>query len=83
MTTVINTPRQGEDTSGVSLIIGVLVVILAIGLFFSYVLPAIRNNNAPQDGKLDVNVQLPAGTPGTNQPTTPAPSETPAAQPAQ
>ncbi len=81
MTTVINTPRNGEDTSGVSLIIGVLVVILAIGLFFSYVLPAMRNNNAPQqDSQLDVNVKLPEGTP------TPAPTPTPdapAAQPAQ
>ena len=84
MTTIINTPRNGEDTSGVSLIIGVLVVILAVGLFFSYVLPAMRDNNTPkQDSKLDVNIKLPTG--GTPTPTpTPSPTpDVPAAQPVQ
>ena len=60
MTTVINTPSNGESTGG-GFVIGVVVVVLiALGLFFVYGLPAIRNNGNPKS--IDVNVQLPPST---------------------
>ncbi len=74
MTTVINNPggAEGSDSSsGFSVIIGVILLLVVIGLFFIYALPAIRNNPTaatPQNSSIDVNVKLPAGG------TTPAPT---------
>ena len=63
MTTVINTPSNGEST-GSGFVIGVaFVIVIIIGLFFVYGLPALRNNTAPKS--VDVNVKLPAGGSGT------------------
>ncbi|TAK57759.1 hypothetical protein EPO17_01170 [Patescibacteria group bacterium] len=66
MTTIINTPPPREDMdSGVGIIIGVLVAIVLIVLFFVYALPAIQNNQAQKpDNTIDVNIKVP---PATNQ----------------
>ena len=71
MTTIINTPPQGDSSSdsGTGLIVGVLVAIVLIVLFFIYALPAIRASLTPQNGSIDVNVKLP--TDGTIPPVTP------------
>ncbi len=70
MATIINNPGNGEETdSGLSMVMGVVLLLVIVGLFFIYVLPIIRNNQAvPQNSTIDVNVKLPAGN------TTPAPT---------
>lgn len=74
MTTIVNTPGN-SDSGGSGLIIGVIVAIVVIALFFLYGLPAMRGNPAPADnGKIDVKVELPAPTGNTGAapaPTTP------------
>lgn len=68
MTTVINTPSNGEST-GAGFIVGVVVVIIILlGLVFVYGVPAMRNQTATK--AVDVNVSLPSGssnTGGTSQ----------------
>jgi len=59
MTTVINSPGSSES-GGVGMIIGVLVSIIVIVLFFMYGLPALRGNQTNES--VDVNVQLPEGS---------------------
>lgn len=68
MTTVINNPGNGENSdSGVAMIVGVIVLVVVVGLFFVYVLPMIRDNNSSQES-IDVNVKLPASNnSGTSQ----------------
>lgn len=64
MTTIVNTPSQNDSSSGVGMVIG-LVLVLVIGyLFFVYGLPAMRNTkvgtpeiNVPS--QIDVNVNQP------------------------
>jgi|GEM_PF-658166 len=69
-----------SEGSGVGIILGVLVAIILIVLFFVYGLPRLRNQQAaPQNGSLDVNVQLPAsgsntGTSGGTSSPAPSPS---------
>ena len=65
MTTVINNPGNGEGSnSSVGIIIGLIVLLVVIGLFFVYGLPAIRKGNAvPQNAGIDVNVKLPVTYP--------------------
>ncbi len=59
MTTVINNPREGDSSLG--MIIGVIVGIILVLIFFVYGLPAMRGTKPPENGSLDVKVQLPAG----------------------
>jgi hypothetical protein len=68
MTTVINTPGSGNngDNSGLGMIVGILIAVIAIALFFIYGLPAMRGNEAPKDDSLNVNVTLPAGESDTS-----------------
>lgn len=62
MTTVINNPGGGSgEGSGVGVIVGVLVAIVMVVLFFVYVLPRIRNNQAPAD-TTNINVTIPSGS---------------------
>jgi hypothetical protein len=62
MATIINNPGEGNsDNSVIGIVIGVLLAILIVFLFFRYALPAMRGNGAPQNGGLNVNVQLPPG----------------------
>lgn len=60
MTTVINTPSNGESTGGGFVLGVVLVIVIVLGLFFVYGLPAIRDNAQPKS--VDINVKLPAPT---------------------
>ena len=63
MTTVINTPSNGETTGGGFVIGIVFVVVILLGLFFVYGMPAMRNNNNnAQPKSIDVNVKLPTPT---------------------
>lgn len=61
MTTIVNTPPTGESAdSGLGLILGIIIALVLVALFFVYGLPAIRANNiAPKANNVDVNVQLP------------------------
>ena len=63
MTTVINTPSNGETTGG-GFVIGVaFVMVILFGLFLVYGLPMIRNSNTnAQPKSIDVNVKLPTPT---------------------
>lgn len=73
MTTIINTPPTGESAdSGLSLILGIIIALILVALFFVYGLPAIRANNvAPEANDVNVNVELPPIT------TTPTPTVNP------
>lgn len=64
MPTIINNPPDsgGGNSGGVGLVVGVVVVIAIIGLFFIYGLPAMRQNNSsgttinvPDKIQVDVN----------------------------
>lgn len=62
MTTIVNTPPTSNDNGGAGIIIGLLVLIVGVYLFFVYALPAIRNiqMGTPQitiPANIDVNVQ--------------------------
>ena len=65
MTTVINNPGNSEGSdSSVGMILGVIVFLVVVGLFFVYGLPAIRNSRVtPPNGNIDINVKLPTPTP--------------------
>lgn len=58
MTTVINSPGSNEG-SGAGLIIGVIIALVIIALFFVYGLPALRGNGGSNDRGTNINVQIP------------------------
>jgi hypothetical protein len=64
MTTIINTPPAGESAdSGLGLVLGIILALIFIALFFVYGLPAIQANNAqPEASNINVDVQLPEVT---------------------
>jgi len=65
MTTIVNTPAPSNDSSsGMGMIIGLIVLIVVAYLFIVFGLPAIRGMQvgAPQiniPSKIDVNIQQP------------------------
>lgn len=65
MATIINNPGNGEDSSGAGgLLLGFILLIIVLALFFLYGLPMIRNSNtpvkeAPKTDSLDINVTVP------------------------
>lgn len=64
MTTIINTPPSVDSAdSGLGLVLGIIVAIMILVLFFIYGLPYIRDNSTPKNDSINVNVQLPS----TNQ----------------
>ncbi len=76
MTTVINNPGEhgannnNNDGGGSGLIIGVLVSLVLIALFFIYILPMIRANNTaqpqtPAETNINVTIPKPDTTGGT------------------
>jgi hypothetical protein len=70
MTTVINNPGNGDGSgSSIGLLLGIIVILAAAGLFFVYGLPALQNATAPKSGAIDINVTLPTGgaEPAPNQ----------------
>jgi hypothetical protein len=64
MTTIINNPNNGEGTGEgiMGVIVGIIVLIIAIAIFFVYVLPAMRNAEAPKNDTLEVQVELPTSS---------------------
>lgn len=57
MSTVINNPGDNRgESSGVSMIIGVILVIVLGVLFVLYVLPMIQNQAAPATTEIQVNL---------------------------
>tara|TARA_R110000824_G_scaffold401771_1_gene615372 strand:+ start:76195 stop:76401 length:207 start_codon:yes stop_codon:yes gene_type:complete len=63
MATINNTNDTGGGSS-VGIIAGIIVVLLLIGLFFVYALPALRGSNAPEATTIDLNVDVPANNEG-------------------
>lgn len=72
MATIINNPDSGGDNSsgGMGMVIGAIVLVLILILFFVYGLPALRGNSGSDNGtqvnvpdQIDVNVD----TPNSNQ----------------
>lgn len=62
MATVINNPDSGESTGGgVGLIVGAIILLAIVVLFFVYGLPALRGTdkgttvNVPEQVQVDVN----------------------------
>ena len=71
MTTVINTPSNGDGSDGaIGMIVGIILVVVVVILFFVYGLPAIRNSDStPKTDNIDIKVNLPSTTEtGTTQP---------------
>ncbi len=66
MATIINNPAgQGSDEStGFGLIIGILITVFIVFLFFTYGMPALRDNQTEkQPATQKIEIQLPAVTP--------------------
>ncbi len=61
MSTIIDTPA-GESDSGLGLITGLVIAVVAVVAFFLYGLPAIRNMSQEQPSTTSINVQMPAVT---------------------
>ncbi len=65
MTTIINTPPSVSEStdSGVGLVLGVIIAIVFIAIFFVYALPEIRSvdtTTVPKTENVNVNIKLPA-----------------------
>ncbi|KKR32333.1 MAG: hypothetical protein UT65_C0003G0019 [Parcubacteria group bacterium GW2011_GWF2_39_8b] len=66
MTTIVNNPgASGSGDSGAGLIIGVIIAIVLIVLFFVYALPAIRERN---NGTTNINIEVPKLDTTSNSP---------------
>lgn len=66
MATIINTPAQTDNTNGFGFLLGIVLIIAFIILFFVYGLPyvtrsfsGITSSQVNVPGKIDVNVQTP------------------------
>lgn len=66
MSTVVNTPASGSDNSGMGFLLGAILLIAVVFLFFYFGLPMLRGAaqapQAPQiqvPGQIDVNVDTP------------------------
>jgi hypothetical protein len=71
MPTIINNPNGENSDSGAGIIIGTVVALLVIVLFFVYVFPGLRaGQQAPAQqnpgGSLDIDITTPAPTTGGN-----------------
>ncbi len=74
MTTIINPSSGDNSSSGVGLVLGVILSLVLIALFFIYGFPAMRNNNAAPKDDINVNIELPKKD---VQPTSSTPSPSP------
>lgn len=69
MATIINNPSSGDssESSGVGVVVGVLVAILLVAVFIIFGLPALRSQSAPEaansgtGSEINVDVNLPEG----------------------
>jgi len=72
MSTVINNPgNTSDESSGVGVIVGVILAIVLGGLFLFYLLPMMTNPATPTPEATQIDVNLPNTPPNT---TTPAPA---------
>jgi hypothetical protein len=58
MTTIINTPRSGDDGGGVAMIFGIIVILALGALFYVYALPQLREQT-PENTTTEIKVELP------------------------
>ncbi len=58
MTTVINNP--GESDNGLGWVVGVVLVVILLVVFFVYALPAIQKNGTDDNGGATIKVELPS-----------------------
>lgn len=66
MTTIINTPPSGENSdSGFGLVLGIIIAIVLVGLFFVYGFPAIRQSNNQPNNTDIITVPVPGATGAT------------------
>ncbi len=60
MTTIVNTPPQNQDSGGgMGMIVGAIILVVLVFLFFVYGLPVIRGVTTPQinvPSRVDVNI---------------------------
>lgn len=76
MATVINNPGETreirETDSGTGLIVGTIIALILIALFFIYGLPALRSNTGapatPNNTSINVEFPTPGAQPGTQNP---------------
>jgi len=78
MATIVNNPSDKREDSSAGVVIGIVIALLIIVLFFAFALPYIRNTtpgvpntgSTPTDNSANVNVELPVMTsspsPATN-----------------
>ena len=80
MATIINNPGDSSDRNagGTGLIVGILLAVLMVALFFLYLLPAMRNQTTQPSGT-NINVELPSNPITT--PTAPSNPATPTTDP--
>lgn len=63
MTTIINTPgSNSDDSSGVAMIFGIIVLLVLGALFYVYALPQLRSDTK-ESTTTEIKVELPAPTP--------------------
>lgn len=64
MATIVNNPSDA-DTSGTGVVVGIVIALLVLILFFVFGLPYLRNNQTPQapstgsPNSTDINVTVP------------------------
>ncbi len=65
MATIINNPSsESSDGGGVAVMVGIIAVVLVVGLFLVYALPAIRGGDVePKTNVIKVELPNPAVTP--------------------
>jgi hypothetical protein len=68
MATIVNTPNGSSEDSGLGLILGILLALVLIFLFFVYGLPAIRGGDNPVDRDTTINVDIPNPLPVDDTP---------------
>ena len=74
MTTIINTPGQSDsDSSGLTMIIGMLIVVALAIAFFVYALPTLQTN---KESVTDTTTEIKVNVPAPVVPITPDPATT-------
>lgn len=62
MTTIINTPGGSNDSSGVGLIMGLILAVVVIGLFVYFGLPMIRGTQPQEQPVNKIEITVPSET---------------------
>ena len=62
MATIVNNPPSSESNGGMGMVIGFILLLVLLALFFIYGFPMIRQSTGPQvniPDRVDVNVNQP------------------------